>query len=80
MATDGHPEIQHFSTKKTKMDIIMFYTFISIIFDPLNPMKPSVLPRKFSLTSYGHPKGQYLAKMIVFGYLLFRQLFGLLKW
>ena len=40
----GHLENQRFLTKKTKKAIIMIYASISIVFDPLNPMQPSILP------------------------------------
>ena len=36
----------------------MIYTSISIDFDLLNAMKPSILSKNHSLTSKGHPEGQ----------------------
>ena len=43
----------------------MIYTSISIDFDLLNAMEPSILSKNDSLTSKGHPEGQILLKWCI---------------
>ena len=43
----------------------MIYISISIDFDLLNAMEPSILSKNDSLTSKGHPKGQILLKWCI---------------
>ena len=48
--------------KEIKVVTIMIYTSISIDFDFLNAMKPSILLKPHSLTSKIDPEGQILLK------------------
>ena len=53
----------------------MIYTFICIVFGPLKSMKQSILPYNNFLIPYSHPKGQLLAKMVIFGHFLVQATF-----